>query len=169
MKKVLTLALVGAMLTATGITAFAADKEVNQDTTPPTGTTSVTMSVAPSYTVTIPESVVLNEQTDGTYSNDAVITATNIRLNNGKVINVTMDSDFLLENAQGAAALPYTLTINDAEKASGDTVATFNTNADLTLVQQSDALHFAADVPTYAGDYSDTVTFNIAVADAPAP
>ena len=163
MKKILTLALVAAMLTATGITAFAA--EVDQDTTPPTGTTSVTMSVAPSYTVTIPESVVLNEQQDGTYSNDAVITATNIRLNNGQVINVTMDSYFLLENAQGAAALPYTLTIGTVEKASGDTVATFATNADLTLVQQSDTLHFTADVPTYAGDYSDTVTFNIAIAN----
>ena len=164
MKKAITLALVGAMLTATGITAFAAD--IDQDTTPPTGTTNVTMSVAPSYTVTIPESVVLNEQQDGTYSNDAVITATNIRLNNNKIVTVTMDSDFLLENAQGAAALPYTLTINDAEKASGDTVATFATDADLTLVQQSDTLHFAADVPTFAGDYSDTVAFNIAVADA---
>ena len=164
MKKLLTLALVGAMLTATGITAFAAD--IDQDTTPPTGTTNVTMSVAPSYTVTIPESVVLNEQQDGTYSNDAVITATNIRLNNNKIVTVTMESDFLLENAQGAAALPYTLTINDAEKASGDTVATFATDADLTLVQQSDTLHFAADVPTFAGDYSDTVAFNIAVADA---
>ena len=163
MKKLLTLALVGAMLTATGITAFAAD--IDQDTTPPTGTTSVTMSVAPSYTVSIPETVVLNEQQDGTYSNSAVITATNIRLNSGKVISVTMDSDFLLENAQGAAALPYTLKINDTEKASGDTVATFSTNADLTFVQQSDTLQFAADVPTFAGDYSDTVTFNIAVAD----
>ena len=168
MKKILTLALVAAMLTATGITAFAT--EVNQDASEPqNGNTNVTMSVAPSYTVTIPESVVLYEQTDGTYSNDAVITATNIRLNSGKMVSVSMESDFLLENAQGAAALPYTLTINDDKKASGDTVATFDTNADLTLVQQSDTLHFTADVPTYAGDYSDTVTFNIAVADAPAP
>ena len=168
MKKVLTIVITGALLAACSVTAFAT--EVNQDTVEPqNGATTVTMSVAPSYTVTIPESVVLNEQTDGTYSNDAVITATNIRLNNGKVINVTMDSDFLLENAQGAAALPYTLTINSENKASGDTVATFATDADLTAVQQSDALHFAADVPTFAGDYSDTVTFNIAVADAPAP
>ena len=164
MKKILTLALVAAMLTATGITAFAT--EVNQDASePPNGNTNVTMSVAPSYTVTIPESVVLYEQTDGTYSNDAVITATNIRLNSGKMVSVSMESDFLLENAQGAAALPYTLTINDDKKASGDTVATFDTNADLTLVQQSDTLHFTADVPTYAGDYSDTVTFNIAIAN----
>ena len=161
MKKILTLALVAAMLTATGITAFAT--EVNQDASEPqNGNTNVTMSVAPSYTVTIPESVVLYEQTDGTYSNDAVITATNI---SGKMVSVSMESDFLLENAQGAAALPYTLTINDDKKASGDTVATFDTNADLTLVQQSDTLHFTADVPTYAGDYSDTVTFNIAIAN----
>ena len=163
MKRLLAIILAAAMIATCSVTAFAA--EVNQDTTPPTGTTNVTMSVAPSYTVTIPESVVLNEQQDGTYSNDAVITATNIRLNNNKIVTVTMDSDFLLENAQGAAALPYTLTINDAEKASGDTVATFSTNADLTFVQQSDTLQFTAEVPTYAGDYSDTVTFNIAITD----
>lgn len=163
MKKILAIVLAAVMIAACSVTAFAA--EVNQDTTPPTGATNVTVSVAPSYTVTIPETVVLNEQQDGTYSNSAVITATNIRLNSGKVINVTMDSDFLLENAQGAAALPYTLKINDTEKASGDTVATFSTNADLTFVQQSDTLQFTAEVPTYAGDYSDTVTFNIAITD----
>lgn len=163
MKKILTLVLVGAAAAACTVTAFAAD--IDQNTTPPTGTTSVTMRVAPSYTVTIPETVALNEQTDGTYSNDAVITATNIRLSSGKEIRVSMDSDFLLENAQGAQPLSYKLTINNEEKASGDTVATFGTNADLTAVQQSDALHFAADVPTFAGDYTDTVTFNIAVAD----
>ena len=161
MKKILTLALVGAMLSATGITAFAAN--VDQDTTPPTGTTNVTLSVAPSYTVTIPDSVTLDEQADGTYSNDAVITATNIRLNSNKVISVTMKSDFLLENAQGAATLPYKLTINNSAIANDGTVATFDTNANLTLVQKSDTLHFTADKPTYAGDYSDTVTFTIAV------
>ena len=50
MKKLLTLALVGAMLTATGITAFAADP-----------TTDVTYEVAPIYTVVIPESVTLGD------------------------------------------------------------------------------------------------------------
>ena len=98
-----------------------------------------------------------------------MITATNIRLTNNKVVSVTMESDFLLENTQGAAALPYTLTMNGNEKVSGDVVAIFTTNADLTLVQQSDTLHFTANVPTFAGDYSDTVTFTIAVADVPTP
>ena len=163
MKKLLTLVLAAAMLTATGITAFATD--VTQGNTTPSASTDVTMSVAPSYTVTIPNKVELTEQADGTYSDQAFVTATNIRLDSGKAVYVSLNSDFLLENAQGAAALPYTLTINDDKKASGDTVATFDTNADLTLVQQSDTLHFTADVPTYAGDYSDTVTFNIAIAN----
>ena len=165
MKKVITILLAAAMLTSACITAFATN--IDQDTpAPQSGSTSVTMNVSPSYTVTIPESVVLVEQTDGTYAKDAVVTATNIRLNNSKQINVTIESDFLLDNAQGASSLPYALTINGSKKASGDTVAAFDTNADLTLVQESDTLHFAADTPTYAGDYSDTVTFNIAVADA---
>ena len=54
MKKALTLALVAAMLTATGITAFAADTEVNQDTTPPTGAMTVNYTADPVYTVVIP-------------------------------------------------------------------------------------------------------------------
>ena len=165
MKKVLTIALVASMLTSTCITAFATD--INQNTDDPkNGATTVKMSVSPSYTVTIPAEVTLDEQTDGTYATDAEITATNIRLDNNKIIDVAITSDYLLENAQGAADLPYTLEINGAEISSGDTVATFETNADLTLVQHSDTLHFAADVPTYAGDYSDTVTFTISVKDA---
>lgn len=165
MKKAITLLLTAAILTTACITAFA--EEITQNSSEPrNGTTSVTMSVDPTYTVTIPESVVLEEQTDGTYAKDAVVTATNIRLNNNKQIKVTLTSDFLLENAQGAADLPYTLTIDSTEIASGDTVATFASNADLTLVQESDTLHFAAGVPEFAGDYSDTVMFNISVADA---
>ena len=165
MKVLITLVLVAAILTTPCITAFATN--INQDTVEPkSGSTSVTMTVAPSYTVTIPEVVQLAEQNDGTYANDAVITATNIRLDNDNMIEVSISSDFMLINDQLENTVPYTLTINDGAISSGDTVAMFSTNEDLTLVQESDTLHFKADKPTFAGDYSDTVVFTIDVVDS---
>ena len=163
MKKLLTLVLAAAMLTATGITAFATD--VTQGNTTPSASTDVTMSVAPSYTVTIPNKVELTEQADGTYSDQAFVTATNIRLDSGKAVYVSLNSDFLLENAEGAASLAYTVTGGNSVEAikSGDTIAVFNTDADLTKIQSSNPLDFSANKPVFAGNYSDTVTFTIRV------
>ena len=72
MKKILTLALVGAMLAATGITAFAE-------------TTNVSYNVDPSYTVSIPASVTL-----GDAAVTADITASNVILEDGKQIKVDL-------------------------------------------------------------------------------
>ena len=71
----------------------------------------------------------------------------------------------LLENAEGAASLAYTVTVGNSVEAikSGDTIAVFNTDADLTKIQSSNPLDFSANKPVFAGNYSDTVTFTIRV------
>ena len=158
LKKILTLALVAAMLTATGITAFAAD--IDQDTTPPTGTTSVTMSVAPSYTVSIPASVTLGDA-DVT----ADITASDVILEDGKQIKVDLTaasntasgSTFNAKN--GDSAVTYTISAGDKTIAVNDTVATFTANGSKTLTFS------AADksAATAAGAHTETLTFTIGV------
>ena len=98
MKKILTLALVGAMLAATGITAFAE-------------TTNVSYNVDPSYTVSIPASVTLGDA-DVT----ADITASDVILEDGKQIKVELTSasntasgsTFNAKN--GDSAVTYTIT-----------------------------------------------------------
>ena len=154
MKKLLTLALVGAMLTATGITAFAADPE--------TKATNVSYDVQPAYTVTIPATVDLGD-------NDVIanIEASDVLLEAGKQIKVDLTaasntasgSTFNAKN--GDSAVTYTIT-GDKAIAVGDTVATFAANGSKTLTFS------AADksAATVAGSHTETLTFTIAVEDA---
>ena len=146
MKKLLTLALVGAMLTATGITAFAE-------------TTNVSYNVDPSYTVSIPASVTLGDA-DVT----ADITASDVILEDGKQIKVDLTaasntasgSTFNAKN--GDSAVTYTIT-GDEAIAVGDTVATFTADGSKTLTFS------AADksAATAAGAHTETLTFTIGV------
>lgn len=162
MKKLLSIALTLVMVLSLSVTAFAAD--ITQDSNPKTADTNVTFNVDPTYTVTIPATVTLAKDQDaGNYKQDATITASDVRLLEGQTITVKLASDFQLDTAASATyKLPYTVKVGDSETAiaTGDTVATFNTDTN----SQSSTLHFAADNPTYAGNYSDTVTFTIAVA-----
>ncbi|MGN1473481.1 MAG: hypothetical protein ACI4WZ_05355 [Eubacteriales bacterium] len=161
MKKLLTLALALTMALSLSVTAFAAD--ITQDSDPKTAYTSVTFNVDPTYTVTIPATVTLAKAEDGSYKQDVTITAADVRLEEGKTIKVTLASDFKLTTGAAGATyeLNYTVTVGDSATAiaTGDTVATFTTDTN----SQSSILHFAADNPTYAGEYKDTVTFTIVV------
>lgn len=162
MKKLLTIMLALVMVLSLSVTAFATN--IDQDSNPKTADTSVTFNVDPTYTVTIPATVTLAKDADGSYKQDATITATDVRLLEGQTITVTLASDFKLTTGAAGATyeLPYTVKVGTSDTAivDGGTVATFGTDTN----SQSSTLHFAANNPTYAGEYSDTVTFTIAVA-----
>lgn len=78
-------------------------------------------------------------------------------------MQISLTSDYKL--ASGKTTLDYTVTANkgtadEKEVTSAKPVcADFETKTDVQKV----TLHFAANNPPYAGDYSDTVTFNLAV------
>ena len=145
-KKILTLALAAAMLSATGITAFAE-------------TTNVSYNVDPSYTVSIPAAVTLGDS-----AVEADITASNVILEDGKQIKVDLTaasntasgSTFNAKN--GDSAVTYTIT-GDKAIAVGDTVATFTANGSQTLTFS--AANKAG--ITAAGAHTETLTFTIAV------
>lgn len=162
MKKVFAILLAALMVATMSVTAFAA--EVDQDTTDKTGSTAVSFNVDPTYTVTIPATVELEKvDTDGTitYEKDMTVTASaGVRLKEGEKIEVTLASDFYLETAASATyKLPYAVTVNGAAIMNNGTVAVFETSE----AEQTSTLRFAADDPTYAGNYTDTVTFTISV------
>ncbi|MCD8398459.1 MAG: hypothetical protein LUD12_15005, partial [Lachnospiraceae bacterium] len=106
---------------------------------------------------------------DETYTKDMTITASaGVRLDEGDTIVVTMSSDSyesgsfnLTADGADTYKLAYTVKVGDSTTAisDGGTVATFTTST----VEQTSELHFAAGDPDYAGGYSDTVTFTIAV------
>lgn len=125
-------------------------------------TTQICYSVAPSYTVTIPETVELEKvDTAGTvtYEKDMPVTAeAGVRLLKGQTIRVTLKSDFTMESSEDAV-LPYTVETGGKAVADEGIVAVFESSSR----EQTSSLHFEAEEPEYAGDYSDTVTFTLSV------
>ena len=165
MKKLLTLALVAAMLTATGITAFATDTEIKQDTTPPTGAMTVNYTADPVYTVVIPESVELAETAQTAqikiYGADE---NSNVVLESGKKVNVALSASVNNFNVVSAKGSPVAYTVND-KNAVDDlttvaecTAAEGKKNTDITFAKTGTA--------AYAGTYTDTLTFTVSLADA---
>ena len=167
MKKIITLALVSAMALTTSITAFATEI-TPQTSDPKKADTNVVFDVAPTYTITIPSEITLEQKTENgvtTYEKVLEITADSVKLPKTKQIAVTMTSDFkFTADDTDQSTVDYTVTVGNSTTAiaSGDRVATFSTNT----AQQSNELNFKANEPEYAGKYKDTVTFNIAIENA---
>ena len=168
MKKLLCLTLTAVLAAALAAPAFA-DTNVNQDSPKKEADTTVQFKIDPTYTVTIPATVELGKVTaqDGTvtYEKDLTLTASNVRLNEGKSLQILLGSDFQLEikDKPNFEKLPYKVIIGEKQLTSTDNLcATFGTST----ADQTVTLHFAADNLKYAGDYSDTVTFTLAVVDA---
>ena len=157
MKKILTLALVGAMLTATGITAFAADP-----------TTDVTYEVAPVYTVVIPETVTLTDS--GTTETISIYGATendNVVIGKTQKVNVALTESangFKVKTADGDE-VAYTVndknTVDDLTTVAECTAADGKKDTDITFTKTGTA--------AYAGTYTDTLTFTVSVTDAEVP
>ena len=153
MKKVLTLALVAAMLTATGITAFAADP-----------TTDVTYEVAPVYTVVIPESVTLGDtavtETIKIYGADE---NSNVVIGKKQKVNVALTESangFNVKNADGET-IAYTVNgENDTENLTtvAECAANANSTTDITFTKTG--------TDVYSGTYSDNLVFTVSLADA---
>lgn len=182
MKKLLCFTLAAVLAAALAAPAFAEDATVNQNntvtqnSTEKTASTTVQFKIDSTYIVTIPATVELGKVTaqDGTvtYEKDLTVTASNVRLNEKKELKVSLESDYKLSVNSTVLTykLPYTVTAKQGdanEKSVTDDsedskeCARFVTDTN----EQTVTLHFAADNPTYAGDYSDTVTFNLAVVD----
>lgn len=171
MNRFLALALTLALALSLSVTALAEDTKIepgtNGEPNPSSASTSVEFNVDPTYTITIPKKVELSKKTDSgtvTYEQDAKITTSaGVRLLNGKSIQVKLsagdgETEFVLTSGE-SATLDYTVTVDNTEIENNGVVATFETNA----AEQTSTLHFAANDPTYAGQYSDTVTFTISI------
>ena len=155
MKKLFALLLAITMMATLSVTAFAAD----YDTTGDKGMT-VTYSVEPGYTVTIPTDVTI----DG---NSTTISAEGVVVEKGRYVSVTLaeNNDFTVTSGEGAT-LTYTVTkgnqpvsaggeilaVNPADSAAGTATITFD--IDESTIQ-------------YAGTYTGTATFTIAVKAVP--
>ncbi len=160
---ILALALCGAM----SMTVFAADTEVNENSSDKTGNTQIIFEVDPTYTVTIPATITLakDENSGVKYIGTGKVEASaGLRLEEGKKIEVRLiNCDYKLHAGVSATyELPYTVKAGETEVTdTRNLVATFTTENNAAT--QESVLTFTANNPKYAGNYSDTVTFTVAV------
>ena len=159
--------LTAAMLIAP-MSAFADTTITEADILPKTADSSVEFSVAPTYTVTIPAKVTLEDNGEGIYTNSGTLKAEDVKLAEGKeiVVSLTSASKFNMQTA-GASEykLPYTAEgafgkLTDKE--AGGIVAKFATS---TTVQNTSVTFTTDETPKYAGTYTDPVVFTIEVRD----
>ena len=164
MKKLASFVLALAMAAVCAAPAMATDNQITESTSNSCDT-KVTFTIAPAYTVTIPSEVTL-EKKDGetvTYENDLTLTASNVRLNQGKKLQVTIaDGSILTLESAEHAKLNYTITVGSTEVSANSVVATFTTKA----ADQTATLHIKANDPPFAGEYKGTLKFTIAVVNA---
>ena len=153
MKKLFALILTVAMLATMSVTAFAANTTG--------GSMEVTYSVAPAYTVTIPETVTI-----GANGTSATVSAEDVVVNKGQYVSVTLaaDNNFTVKTTEGAT-LTYTVTANGEAVAAGDEILAVNpASADNGSTEITFAIN---DEIQYAGTYTGSATFTIAVKDVP--
>ena len=154
MKKLFALILTVAMLATMSVTAFAANTTG--------GSMEVTYSVAPAYTVTIPETVTIGA--DGT---SATVSAADVVVNKGQYVSVTLaaDNNFTVKTTEGAE-LTYTVTANGETVAAGGEILAVNP-ADSATGTATITFDIDETAIQYAGTYTGSATFTIAVKDAP--
>ena len=154
MKKLFALILTVCLLATMSVTAFAANTTG--------GSMEVTYSVAPAYTVTIPETVTIGA--DGT---EMTVSAEDVVVEKGLYVSVTLaaDNNFTVKTAEGAE-LTYTVTKGGQSVAAGGEILAVDPadgktgTANITFDIDEAAIQ-------YAGTYTGTATFTIAVKDVP--
>ena len=152
MKKLFALILTVCLLATMSVTAFAANTTG--------GSMEVTYSVAPAYTVTIPETVAIGA--DGT---SATVSAADVVVNKGQYVSVTLaaDNNFTVKTTEGAE-LTYTVTANGETVAAGGEILAVNP-ADSATGTATITFDIDETAIQYAGTYTGTATFTIAVKD----
>lgn len=164
MKKIIALLSAATMLSAASVTAFAA--EITESTDPKQADVTISTSVAPAYTVSIP--VNANVAFNAAETDFGSVSLESARLAPNKAVEVTITSDFDLNNStDNTAVIPYTL-----KAAKGTAEETVGAGYAATLQNAGDKVDLTINITqadwdaAAAGNYSDTVTFNIAYVDA---
>lgn len=157
MKKLFALLLAITMMATLSVTAFAAEYDTEGDKG-----MNVTYSVAPTYTVTIPPTVTI-----GTSGTSAEISAADVVVEKGQYVSVTLaaDNNFTVKTAEGAE-LTYTVTKGGQSVAAGGEILAVNP-ADGKADTATITFDIDETAIQYAGTYTGTATFTVAVKDDP--
>lgn len=139
-----------------------------------TSTMDVAVKVDPTYTVAIPTKITTSQVTKttgaGTQIGTFSISATNCFLPIGGKLKVTAggsgkQNDFVMQNPNKTAAVRYDIFVGDASTALIPDGEILSVNAATPNDTTENCSIKLAEAPPYAGEYGDTITFNIAVDD----
>ena len=137
---------------------------INQDSDPKQQSVVISANVAPAYIVSIPADTTVTFNTE--YTDFGAVELTSARLEPDKCVKVTLTTDGELNNSvDNTKVIPYTIVEGKADSAT-DTVYTtaaylaVGDKTDLTIKITQDDWNKA-----YAGEYEDTVTFQIEYTD----
>ena len=170
MKKLVS-AVIALAMTAAPLTAFAEEptpefKTITESSDPKSGDALVTTEIAPSYIVTIPADT--NVPFNSLSTDFGSLTLTEARLEAGRYVRVHLSSDFKLKNkADAEKVIPY-----DVISTTPDNTGSLKT-FDVQLEFKGDTCPLAITITqddwdkAYAGEYSDTITFDIQYTDPP--
>lgn len=161
MKKVMSIIMAAIITLGLSVSAFA-ESSITQDSEEKSGNTNVDYSLGVSYTVTIPASVTF---TDTQKEVDRGLLASNVILNEGSTLSISVSSlnGFVMRNGEGY--IDYSLKVNY------NAIPEEN-NFDILIVYAGESsgtaiLSFATDLNKenahYAGKYTDTLTFTVSV------
>lgn len=172
MKKLVS-AVIALAMTAAPLTAFAEEptpevKTITESSDPKSGDALVTTEIAPSYIVTIPADTKVPFNSLST--DFGSLTLTEARLEAGKAVKVRLSSDFKLKNkADSSKVIPYdVMTADPNQKGSLKELR-------VQLEFKGDSCPLEIDIAqkdwdeAYAGEYSDTITFEVEYTDRSAP
>jgi hypothetical protein len=152
MKKLLTIILAVAMLATMAVSVFASEGENSM---------TLTYSVAPTYTVTIPQNVTIDGQA-------VTLSANEVVEKKNEYVSVAIDANNVFEvTTPEGAVLPYTVLADGVEKAAGDEILAVypgvNDSGSVSVIFGIDEAQIE-----YAGDYTGTAIFTISVKTIPA-
>ncbi len=153
MKRIFAFVISAALLASLSVTAFA--ETVDQDSESKTSDVTLTTSIAPTYTVTIPANVDVTFNAESTSFGSIKVDAAQIEPD--KCIKVSLTTDGELNNQiDSTKTIPYTVKAGDNIFTSATYLASGD-KTDLTINISEDDWNKA-----YAGEYKDTVTFEVA-------
>lgn len=154
MKKTIALILTFALALSFSVTAFAED--VTEKDGNGQRATTISTSIAPTYTVTIPEN--LEVKFNQTSTDFGIVKLNAAQLDPGYAVKVVLYASGTLKNQANASKTPIVYTVNDANGKEFTSAAYTATDEKTSLTV--DITQEAWDT-AYAGEYSDIVTFII--------
>ena len=124
--------------------------------------TTITYTVNPTYTVTIPETVTI-----GAEGTEKTVSAENVVVEKGKYVSVSLadNNNFTVSTPEGAT-LDYIVTANGETVAAGGEILAVNP-ANGKTGSASVTFDIDENAVKYAGTYTGTATFTIAVKPVP--